>query len=650
MTAIQTNNKQLIKKSSKILVHFLIGTPGSGKSTFAQLLSKLGDYEVISTDDIRKELYGDAKIQGEWLKIESIAIERICNSLKLNKGIIYDATNFKRCFRIDFLTKVKTRLVELDLPQPDWIGWYLQTPLKTCMKWNQQRQRQVPLETIKTMDEQLQKFPPVSGEGFAVVEKVNVSLAKFSENQIKQKIAQIPRQIINFQNRYAQITTHRYSNLIDFERLMHLISLIVKYPGIGSLHLSHPKLLQSIFGYVPEFTSSGEEITAMMAKLRGTVYADENAISADLEWLTSIGFFNHQLKVEINCGLSQQQLTTNAIHSYSDEDVFKRLIGTIRFIIRYPFLNKIDGSSLQTLIQALAREGIICNSESERDKIRKDIEKVLKPYKILAEFPMRNGYFAGTAIFSKLELIKLFDIIQSQAKVLDDPQVWEIYQSFQKRLLQTHITENTDNIYPVRAIANNSMVDAKHLHPSALVKDISELETAIAEGKLLELQRLKGVGRYPGDEKHFFLAYPLQMVFSNFAWYLGYECMSGETSGLLRFERLDRLFLGNMQSQQRSREEQAKILKKLHKLLNAGAGMYLGNSVSEQKLFLSSDKQKQKQVCVTVELWFDDNIYHFITEGTKRFAQIKMSPPIQKTTSNLPKSFTFTFYLIQFVK
>ncbi|MGD1910434.1 MAG: hypothetical protein ACFB2X_06150 [Rivularia sp. (in: cyanobacteria)] len=29
--------------------HFLIGIPGSGKSTFAKLLSQLGNYQIIST-------------------------------------------------------------------------------------------------------------------------------------------------------------------------------------------------------------------------------------------------------------------------------------------------------------------------------------------------------------------------------------------------------------------------------------------------------------------------------------------------------------------------------------------------------------------------------------------------------------------------
>ncbi len=66
--------------------------------------------------------------------------------------------------------------------------------------------------------------------------------------------------------------------------------------------------------------------------------------------------------------------------------------------------------------------------------------------------------------------------------------------------------------------------------------------------------------------------------------------------------------------------------------------MYLGYSAAEQKQFLSSDKKVRSQVCVMVELWFSDTIYPFITEGTKRFSQMKMSPPIKGTAVNLPKS------------
>lgn len=70
------------------------------------------------------------------------------------------------------------------------------------------------------------------------------------------------------------------------------------------------------------------------------------------------------------------------------------------------------------------------------------------------------------------------------------------------------------------------------------------------------------------------------------------------------------------------------------------AGIFLGYSASEQRLFLSKDKQERDKVCVRVELWFNDHIFPFITEGTKRFPaqQMKMSPPVDRGKLMLRKS------------
>jgi predicted kinase len=48
--------------SKPLISHFLVGTPGSGKSTFAAQLAKLGNYRIVSPDEIRKQLYGDVII------------------------------------------------------------------------------------------------------------------------------------------------------------------------------------------------------------------------------------------------------------------------------------------------------------------------------------------------------------------------------------------------------------------------------------------------------------------------------------------------------------------------------------------------------------------------------------------------------------
>lgn len=620
------------------LCHFLIGVPGSGKSTLATELANNGHYIIVSTDEIRSQLYGDATIQGVWSEIETEAIAQISTALKSQKGVIYDATNCKRCFRMDFLQKVAM----IDPRQnPTWIAWYLNTPRNICMERNQKRDRIVPQELIESMSKSLHNFPPLAAEGFAAVDEIDMTAFRLNtqtfQKQLQQRL-QLQRRIINRNNRtqHSNITFHQYSKLLDFDRLIHLISLIIEYPGIGNLHATNPSLLESIFGSVPDFNSDLAEIAAIMAKRRSQIYACEDAIAADLQWLGENGIitYNEQLKVESSADLSPITST----HPYSDTEPFKRLIGIIQFILHNPFLTDTGGGSLSTLANALVQAGIIHGDGLAT--LRKDIEKILKPYKILPDFPMRNGYFSGTGILSKQELIKVFEMLQSQAKSLDDPLLLDFYEQFRQRMIQTKLLKNHENVYPVRSIANHSIINNQYLHSDALAnKQLqSQLEEAIASGKLLELNRFVDGGRYAGDEKSFFLVYPLQIVFHNLAWYLGYECVGGKEPGLLRFERLDRLFFGQPQNKMRSRQEQEKSLQRLQTLLKASAGLFLGYSVADQRHFLSLDKKKRSQACVTVELWFNDAIYKFIIEGTKRFAQIKMTCPESNARLNLPAS------------
>lgn len=621
-----------------MICHFLIGIPGSGKSTFAAELAKLGNYRIVSTDTIRQQLYGDANIQGEWNQVEEKAISEIVNALTQGDSIIYDATNAKRGWRMELLSKLKSSLAVFPL----WMAWYLQTPVAICKLWNQQRLRQVPDFVIENMHKSLQNFPPIAAEGFATVKKIDVTSPKFDIQQIATQIQQLSRTLISRANRNRHITIHSYSQLLDFERLMYLISLIVRYPGIGNLQTTHGSLVESIFGNIPEFANSLEEITAFMGKLCGKIYANENAIASDLNWLQqnsligvntiADGIINGKRRSDESSFLQRDFVT----HAYSDSHSFQRLIEIIRLILHHPFLQDTGKGSLQTLMSALRENGII--EGDGLDTVRKDIEKVLKPYKILPEFPLRDGYFAGTAILSALELTKVFDVLQSQAKSLDDPVALEIYETFATRMTKSKL--GVSNVYPVRSIANRSMIDSEFLPSDALSKNLQQLEEAIAKGQLLELNRFVGGGKFALDEEGFFLAFPLQIVFSNQAWYLGFESESGKYAGLFRFERLDRLFIGKSQTRFRPLVEQKKSLEKLQKLSSASAGIFLGYSVSHQRQFLSHDKQEHSQACVTIELWFNDFIFRFISEGTKRFSakQMKMSAPVQGGRLMLPKS------------
>lgn len=615
--------------------HFLIGVPGSGKSTLAIRLANLG-YRIVSTDAIRERIYGDAAIQGEWMQVEEVVLQEIQDALSNGFNIVYDATNAVRSYRMNLLTKLNS--ISLDSSEhPQWIAWYLKTPFDICKQWNQNRDRKVGDDVIERMYKSLKDFPPIPAEGFIKVETIDV--LKVDKIDLQAKIEKLNRSIINRRNRtqHEAVRFHEYSKLLDFERLMHLISLIIRFPGIGNLQVTNPEKLELIFGKVPEFINEVEEISAIMNKFYGEIYADKQSIKFDLYWLSAHHLINKNDNIDFDSLNRANRISCASefpTHSYSDIEPFQRLIKTINFILQNPFLQSNQGS-LQTLVSALQKQGIVYGEA--KDTIRKDIETVLKPYKILPEFALRQGYFAGTGILSKQELIKVFDVIQSQAKSLDDPLALDIYEIFSLRMKQSQLIAD-NNIYPVRGIAHHSIVNLDYLHETALARNINRLEEAIAECKLLKLNRFSDRGRYVGDEATAFTAYPLQIVFYHWAWYLGLECVSGENAGLFRFERLDRLYIAQSEAMQRTIKEQTQSLKKFQKLTDASVGIFLGYSTEYQRLYLSKNKEENNQVITTVELWFNDTKFKFICEGTKRFPRVKMSLPKFKARVNLPKS------------
>lgn len=625
-----------------MLCHFLIGTPSSGKSTLAAQLAQLEPGTIIiSTDKIREQLYTDETIQGNWLEIEAEVIQQIKKAIANQQPVIYDATNAKRAWRMAMLQKLAhlTPTSENTPTNPSshlqWMAWYLKTPLKLCKQWNKQRSRQVPEEVIDAMAKSLKNFPPLSAEGFVVINQISPDQDFLDLRSIMGKIE---RRRLNRHNRThnTKITLHQYSRLLDFDRLMHLIALILRYPGIGNLHNTNPQILEEIFGKVPPFPTSEAEICAVISSLCGSIYGDEKAISADLKWLEAHGILsNGSLDTEIERHLDTENFVT---HPYSEIEPFTRIIKTIRFILHHPFLRNPDGNAQENLVQEMLCRGVI--NYNCLESLQKDIQRVHKPFQILPSHPLKQGYFAGTAIFSSYELQQLFDkLIHPLSKQLSDPLALQVYEQAKFRLNASKLV-NTKDAYPVRTIGTHSIVNMEKLPQSALAKNLEKLETAIENGELLELNRLPGGGRFTGDKEDFFLAYPLQLVFHNIAWYLGYEIMIEEEDKLLRFERLDRLFFGRPTRQQRSRAAQQKALQKLTKLYHASAGIHLGNSIAHQRRYLSPTKSERAEVEILVELWFTDGIFRFISEGTQRFprSQMQMSPPTQGMVAKQDKS------------
>tara|TARA_Y100001972_G_scaffold30238_1_gene37258 strand:+ start:604 stop:1056 length:453 start_codon:yes stop_codon:yes gene_type:complete len=137
--------------------YMLIGIPASGKSSHAKPLSKMIYSKIISTDLIRKELYGSEEIQGNWKEIEATLHKKIFDCIEQNQDFIIDGTHTVREHR-----KV---LLNLD-SRIEWTGIVYNIDKETAKDRNSKRTRKVPDTIINRMFANLTKNPPEKKEGF----------------------------------------------------------------------------------------------------------------------------------------------------------------------------------------------------------------------------------------------------------------------------------------------------------------------------------------------------------------------------------------------------------------------------------------------------------------------------------------------------
>ena len=137
----------------------MVGAPGSGKSTAARKLAKDHNAVIVCGDEIRRELYGDAANQGNWIEIHDKIVEQLEENV--GKSVIVDGTHFNSSYRVGALLTLKT------------YGWeditaYLVNPtLDQCLIQNSLRSRVVPRQVVISMHTKLQKtLKHLPNEGF----------------------------------------------------------------------------------------------------------------------------------------------------------------------------------------------------------------------------------------------------------------------------------------------------------------------------------------------------------------------------------------------------------------------------------------------------------------------------------------------------
>lgn len=135
----------------------LIGPAGCGKSTFARRMSAENGYVIVSSDDIRAELFGDAADQQNPEKVFKLVHKRIRELLLADYNVIYDATNLLHKNRVKFLESIADIKCEKE-------AIVVVVPYDVCVGQNLSRDRQVPESVIYKHFTQIQL--PFKEEGW----------------------------------------------------------------------------------------------------------------------------------------------------------------------------------------------------------------------------------------------------------------------------------------------------------------------------------------------------------------------------------------------------------------------------------------------------------------------------------------------------
>lgn len=138
---------------SKIIM--MCGIPASRKSTHAKYISHHENAIILSSDDIRVELYGDVNHQESNGELFQELYRRAKLNLTAGQNVIIDATNISQKKRINFINDFKQYQREVI---------YISANFATCVLADTHREKSVGYNVLDRMYRQLQI--PVKEEGW----------------------------------------------------------------------------------------------------------------------------------------------------------------------------------------------------------------------------------------------------------------------------------------------------------------------------------------------------------------------------------------------------------------------------------------------------------------------------------------------------
>ena len=132
-----------------------IGIPGSGKTTFMKQIAQEFHIPRVESDHVRKELYGDASIQGDFREVFNEVYRQVRKALDKKDVCILDATNVTRWVRQSAVFRSQAERVIYVIMDNDY---------DNCISRNKQRKRVVPEHVIRRMLKNFQKDYPYNTE------------------------------------------------------------------------------------------------------------------------------------------------------------------------------------------------------------------------------------------------------------------------------------------------------------------------------------------------------------------------------------------------------------------------------------------------------------------------------------------------------
>jgi predicted kinase len=142
------------------VVYFMIGIPGSGKSTFARSIQKSHDVDLyVCPDDIRERLTGSPENFTRERDVWDYVKMQLAYAARVQKPVILDATGANFKLRREMVAWLKSLGSYV-------YGMYVKVPLWMAMYRNAKRERRVPDHVIIKMFKNLEEFPPTRFDGF----------------------------------------------------------------------------------------------------------------------------------------------------------------------------------------------------------------------------------------------------------------------------------------------------------------------------------------------------------------------------------------------------------------------------------------------------------------------------------------------------